>query len=87
MHTDKSTQRYTNTPTWTNQYKEREIGVGIGCLWISGSVLMAKIRVYRLMEIGLHACELVLAVEIVACGSTVIVPNISSSIWEIDGRG
>ena len=48
---------------------------------------MAEIRVYRLMEIGLHACELVLAVEIVACGSTVIVPNISSSIWEIDGRG
>ena len=41
MHTDKSTQRYTNTPTQNKptereREREREIGVGVDCLWIGG---------------------------------------------------
>ena len=75
-------QIHTNTLIQTNQHRdtqkhphkqtnrEREIGVGVGHLWISGLVLVVEIRVCGLMEMGLNACGSVLAVEIGACGST-----------------
>ena len=41
IHTEKSTQRYTNIPTHkythTDKPIERQIGAGVGCLWIGAS--------------------------------------------------
>ena len=45
IHIDKLTHRYTSTPTHkhthTDKPTERQIGAGVGRVWISGSVLVA----------------------------------------------
>ena len=76
IHTNTSTQTNQHRDTQTLPYKqtnrerEREISVGIGRLWIGGSVLVVEIRVCGLTEMGLDARGSVLTAEIGARGST-----------------
>ena len=80
IHTDKSTLRYTNAHTRTNQQRDRSVLVLVAC----GSVdrcWWRQIRVHASTEMGLDTCGSVLVAKISACGSTKCVLMLVDQCW------